>query len=507
MSKTFILRDELVLTSDQVNSIFEPKRGGLVSEIEIPDSPGCFSMKRGIVSNYCREVDFEPNADSATFVVRQSVHYKVDLFGFGSLVGRALRTRLRDINPEVEIPIWLPPDILDNSVARSLVRLLMISISTAYFATLLGQTLTFSAHEFHANLRDQTLVLLLSRFDIVFGLLLLVFVRRRGRVRIIQIGTVLGTFFSLLSTVAPNMATLGILQVLAKGSTAAIGVLITVSVAETVSPRQRAWGIGLMVFGAAIGAGLCDVLLPIAGFTDWSWRILYAVSLPLGIYGMVLSSGLTDTERFQALKTASVNLSKTISVPMTTRARMAVLAVASFVTNAFLIPTTQFRNEYLRVERHLSAAEIGMFVILTNVPGVLGLVFGGRLAETKGRKVVGVVAIIVGGGGIAMGFISAGLGLWVWTIVGSAVIPAIVPSLGVYQTELFSTQSRSMGGGLVTVGARIGSIVGVALVGYWASFYSLGSSIAFLFVGMIFLVPILIAFFPETKGLSLEDIS
>lgn len=508
MSKIFLLHDELYLTHQEMVAIRAPKQGKIVYEALVENEPTKFQLVRGLVSNYHRQIIVGAEVSPGVTRVDQNVSYSINLLGFGLLLGILLRKRLRSIYPEIDTPIWLPPDSLDNSVARMLVRLLMIATSTAYFATLLGQTLTYSAREFQANLRSETLVLLLSRFDIVFGLLFLAFVQRRGRVAVIRVGTVFAALFSIGSAFAPNMTTLAILQVLAKGATAAVGVLITVSVAEVVSPRQRSWSIGLMLIGAALGAGLCDLLLPIAGFSLSSWRVLYLVSLPLGVFGIVMSRDLRETWRFEESRLGVIEFPREPSnVAMTAKTRWTILAVASFITNAFLIPTTQFRNQYLRVERHLSAVEIGAFVILTNLPGVVGLVLGGRLSETVGRKLVGTIAIVLGGGGIAIGFVSSGLGLWVWTIVGSAIIPAIVPSLGVYQTELFSTQARTLGGGYVTIAARLGSIVGVVLVGYLSMSISLGTSIAALFIGMVILVPILLKYFPETKGLKLEDIA
>lgn len=506
MSKTIEIYDEFVLTPEQVAKILLPRQGGLVTEVNVDQMQGHFEMQEGIASQYQRSVFLGDELPDGSRRVSQRLLYSVHLLGFGALIAVAIKSRLRSISADYEMPIWLPPDLLDIEVARELVRLLLISVSTAYFATLLGQTLTFSAKEFHASVRAQAAVLLLSRLDIAFGFLLLLFVTRKGRVFVVRTATILGTIFTLLSALAPNMTVLAVLQVLAKGATAAIGVLVTVSVAEAVSRRQRAWAIGLMVVGAALGAGFCDLLLPIAGISIWSWRILYLVSLPLGVCGAILSLGIHETKRFEEFRAGVGLLPVRASLGQISRSRLALLAAAAFLTNAFLIPTTQFRNEYLRTERHFSAAQIGIFVILTNIPGVLGLVIGGRFAETKGRKVVGSVAIIVGGGGLALGFISIGVGLWVWTIIGSAIVTAIVPSLGVYQTELFSTQSRSLGGGYVTAASRIGSVVGVAFVGYFSAFLSLGDSVALLFICMVLLFPLFFLFFPETKDLILEEI-
>ena len=59
----------------------------------------------------------------------------------------------------------------------------------------------------------------------------------------------------------------------------------------------------------------------------------------------------------------------------------------------FTTPASQLLNEYLRTERGYSALTITLFTLLTNTPGVIGIIIGGRLADTRGRRVVGAVAI------------------------------------------------------------------------------------------------------------------
>ncbi len=506
MSRTTKLIDDFLLSNDELGEILS-ERTGLIVEKRCKAEPSQFHLETGMLGSYSRRIDVGSQRADGLVAVRQIVEFSVPLLGFGTIVAWGIRSRLRTKLSLVAIPLWLPPDPLDAAVLRQLARIILISVSAAYFATLLGQTLTFSAHEFRASVKMQAAVLLVSRLDVLPAMGLLLLVNRLGRVAVIRAATVLGMVFSVLSSLAPNMAALALLQLGAKGATAATAVLVTVLAAEIVARRQRAWAIGALLIGAALGAGLCDVLLPVAGVSLSSWRLLYLVSIPLGIWGAYLSFGLYETNRFRVAAERLAQRADTERRLRLSGSRLAVLSTAAFLVNAFLIPTTQFRNEYLRVERHFSATAIGIFVILTNVPGAVGLAVGGRLAETKGRRIVAGAAILIGGGGLALGFVSSGVALWIWTVIGSTVVTAIVPSLGVYQTEMFSTRSRGIGGGIVTAASRIGSIVGVAFVGFFASSLSVGGSVALLFFGMLVLLPVLFWWFPETRGMSLEDIT
>ncbi len=502
MSRPTTLVDQFSLSPEAYKELSRP-RTGLVEERRDPERPGCYTLERGMLSEYERQLSAE-DGENGMLTVHQRVTYSASLAGFGPLVALALRRVLRSRSTAVPIPRWLPPDPLESDAARQLATIVMVSISTAYYATLLGQTLTFTAREFSAGVSSQAWVLLASRFDILPGFALLALANRVGRVAMVRISVLIGALLTALSAASPGMEMLALLQVLAKGTTAAAGVLVTVLAAEIVAPRQRAWAIDSLVVGAALGAGFCDVLLPIAGISLGSWRILYLVGIPMGAWGVRLTYLLHESERFRHAVAEVPRERRRISL---SGSRVFVLSVAAFAVNAFLIPTTQFRNEYLRVERHFSAALIGLFVILTNIPGALGLAFGSRLSETKGRRVVAAAAIIIGGGGIALGFATGGLWLWITTVVGSTAVTAIVPSLGVYQAEMFQTRARGMGGGIITAASRVGSILGVLFVGYFSSRMSLGGSVALLFFGMLALVPLLFTWFPETGGLELEQIS
>ncbi|MDA8276710.1 MAG: hypothetical protein M0Z45_00700 [Actinomycetota bacterium] len=498
MPRHFRFVETIPLTDSQFAELSKPRRGVVR---EVANGDGTFSIvdDDSLFSSYLRKVTVEKSLDG-TLECRQEIEVESSIPLIGDLIVRGLRGRLLSIASTIDSPPWLPPDALPERNLKELIRLFFLSIAVAYFTTLMGQTLTFAAREFGSSVHAQANALFASRLDIFVALPILMLTKRFGRNVTLRAMVVAGALLSASTALAPSLLALTTLQVFAKASTAVAGILVTILAAEKVPSRARAWSLAVLLIGTALGAGSCDVLLPIAGISNTSWRILYAISLPFGIIGYFAVRNLTDSQRY------SVIVDRRIDFRAIDPKRLAIASMAAFLTNAFLIPSTQFRNEYLRNSRHFSAAAIGLFVILTNIPGALGLAIGGRFAETKGRRVVAILGIVVGGGGLALGFLTTGVSLWIWTIIGSACITAVVPSLGVYQTELFDTSSRSLGGGLVTLAARIGSILGIFFVGFYGQSHPLGNSLALLFIPMLLLIPILIFFFPETKGLELEEI-
>ena len=65
---------------------------------------------------------------------------------------------------------------------------------------------------------------------------------------------------------------------------------------------------------------------------------------------------------------------------------------------------------------------ISLFIVITSTPASIGIVVGGRLADTPGRRVVGAVAASVGAALIALSFVVGGLGMWVAALLGGIVV-------------------------------------------------------------------------------------
>ena len=122
--------------------------------------------------------------------------------------------------------------------------------------------------------------------------------------------------------------------------------------------------------------------------------------------------------------------------------RFWLLAASALLLAMFTSPASLFQNEYLRDDRGYSAAAISLFTILTNTPGAIGIVAGGRLADMRGRRIVGAVGVLGGTLATVAMYSSAGAAMWLTSVVGAIVGSAVVPALSVYGPELFPTSLR-----------------------------------------------------------------
>lgn len=470
----------------------QPRRSVVVErEVE----PGVFEAERGPVTGYRRSVE-QVNGGG----LRQTVEYRVALPYFGVLFALPMRQHLSRIGRGDSTPWWAPPDALDAEASRALGSLGLMTVLFGFMGTVLTQTITFAASEFGASRSAQGFTLSAVRFDVVFALAVVALGDRRGRRNVLLFATAAGAVLTATGALVPSLGWLAVSQVLTRGFVTGGAILSGVMAAEEMPAGSRAYAISVLGLLGALGAGICVMLLAVADLGESTWRLLWLVpllSLPAIIH---LRKTLPESRRFRAPHAEA-------HVAGHGR-RFWLLAFSALLVAVFSTPASQFQNEYLRTERGFSAARISLFTIATNTPGAIGVVVGGRLADTRGRRGVGAVAMAGGAIATVLMYLAAGWPLWAWSVTGAIVGAAAIPALGVYGPELFPTSMRGTANGIITVLGRVGSVVGLLVAGAIADrFDTLGPALAVLSIGPLLLALLVITAYPETAHLELEDIN
>lgn len=485
-------------------------RDDIVGELE--DGDQAFRLGDGPFTHYRRqlqvvspaEVTKDELVDAASqdveVEVEETIEYRLPSgtwpFPVATLIAGALRRRPAD----GKLPLWAPPQRPDAQGMTVLMLLATLALVVGYHGTLLGQTMTFIADEFNVSNTMQGWALGLARIGGLLAVVLGALADRSGRRRVLTI-CLLGCIGSTaLGAVTPNLAGLIGTQMVNRGTWAAAVALLGVIAAEEMPAGARAYALGILTMCTALGAGLALAILPVADQGTQAWRVLYAA--PLLMIPLVLRYGrlLPETRRY-ARPHESVRLNTHMTY-------LILICAAMFLLNMFIGPAPQFRNEFLRDERGFSAGDLSLFAVLTAIPGALGILLGGRLAETAGRRAVASISAVAGAVLVALSFTLAGPSMWLAATVGTMSLAALAPSFTVYNSELFPTSLRGQATGIASMVAMAGSVVGLGAAGQMSDWFgSFGPA-----MGVIALGPVLMALlvwfrYPETKLRELEDLN
>lgn len=505
-----------VLGREDVEAALRPWNGLFREKAE---GEGRFAIETGAVTRYQRTVTVESiepadldgdgglggggdhgDGDERSMVT-QTIDYRLTLPFFLLLylvpVHRQLKRLPLHQGPP---PWWAPPEAIDATAARALCGLAILSLVAGYLGTLITQTMAFAGAEFGVGTGGQSTALAFSRVDIVIAIAVAALADRRGRRRVV-LASILGALgLTALAAAAPSLPLLIAIQVPARGLTAGAVIVIAILATEVVPSRCRAYALSVLFLIGAFGAGQCVMSLPLADLSVRGWRLSYV--LPLAYLPLVLGTFrlLPESRRFRSRNTSARLVGH--------GRRLALLIVSGFLIQVFASPASQLQNTFLRDERGYSAGRIALFTLLTSTPGGLGVVIGGRMADLRGRRIVGAVAVLGGTGFAVFQYLTRGWSLWSFSALSAITASAGVPALSVYGPELFPTAVRGKANGLISAAQRFGAVVGLLGAGLLTDALGhLGPALAVLALAPAAVAVLILVAYPETAGIELEALN
>ena len=479
------------LRADELVRARRPRRDVVV---EVDHGDGHYTARSGPFTDYERRLS--EGHDGVT----ETTRYQLAPMAWPFLFARLYRLALLRPRPDGSPPWWSPPEPPDARATTSLGSLCALAVVFGYIGTLLTQTITFAADELDASKTEQGAILSLVRIGVLGALVLTALADRRGRRRLLVICAAAGCVIAALSGLAPDLLTLGGAQTLVRGLATAGGVLLGIVAAEEMPSGSRAFAITLLSAAGALGAGLCLMALPLADLGDGGWRLVMAAAVLLLPIVHLVARHLPESRRYDATH-AEVGMAGH-------GRRFWLLAASAFLLALFTAPASQLLNEFLRDEEGFSALRITVFGIVTNTPGAIGLVMGGRVADERGRRGVGAVGL-AGGTLLTVGMVLVG-GWPMWALsAGAAIVGAmVVPALGVYGPELFPTSLRGRANGTIAILGVTGSVIGLTTAGRLSEVWEgLGPALALLSVGPLLMAVLVLVAYPETAHRELEELN
>src|SRR5262249_47291628 len=146
-------------------------------------------------------------------------------------------------------------------------------------------------------------------------------------------------------------------------------------------------------------------------------------------------------------------------------ARLALVCAGAILFALFAAPASQFQTQFLRQQRDYSAVGISVFQQLAGTIGALGVLVGGRLADTHGRRPVAVGAVAGATAATLATYVAHHWLMWGTATVAQFCFYATGPALGVYGAELFATPVRARSAGLVAASSAVGGVLGLLATG------------------------------------------
>lgn len=519
---------------DQLAALLEP-RDGVVREVPEPPRRGelaRFGLAEGPLSRYERVVRVggpggrgsaggasggpasgsgvaaaaDPGREAELEVV-QEVRFRVGVPYVSWLFALPLLANLGGLTPAGRSPWWAPPQRLAHGRAVALAGLCGFAVLAGYLDGLLPATMTYIGREYHVGDAGQGYALAVVQVGAILALVALVAADRQGRRRSILVATVGGAAASVAGAACPSLSAVVATQFASSALLTAQYVLLGVSVVELMPAGARAWALALLTMSYGLGGGVVLVALPLAGLGPGGWRWLYLISALALVAAIALVRHVPETERWRA-QWAGGTAGRSRRWSPAQRRRLVVLGAGALLYALFATPSTQFQNQYLRVQRHWSALHISLAEQVVGTVGALGTLPGGRLADTRGRRPVLAVTLAAGTFCALAEYFTRGPALYGWMTAASVLGYAVTPALAVYGAELFPTSLRGRAGGVLNVLGAGGGLAGLAATGAVAGALGrLGPALAVVSVGPLLVVALVLLAYPETAGRSLEDLN
>ena len=496
-----VLTQQSVCTDDELDARREP-RNDIVAEA--PNGPDRWTLAHGPFQRYERVLEARERPDGHHDVT-ETTSYRLAIPVWGWLfawpVRRAMQQRQADFSYW-----WAPPDRLSAHAATVLGLLCAVQIVDGYLGTVLTQTLSFATDEFERGNTAQGVVFGVVRFGVLVTLVVATMADRRGRRPLLLFAGVSSCVMTVLGGFSPTIEVLGGTQLVARGFSTALGILVAIMAVEEMPTRSRAWAASVLTLSAGLGSGMAVWILPVADLDIRGWRIIYfAAALGIAVIAWA-GARLPETQRFAEHAGEDIDLDDAGRARR--RLRFGLLGVSLFLLAIFAAPTSGFHNEFLRDERGFTGGSIAVFTLITSTPIGIGVLIGGYLAESWGRRPVAAIGLVIGVVGNVLSYVLAGPAMWAAKLIGNVLGAIAVPALAVYGPELFGTHNRGQANGLLITTGVAGSGLGLVTVGYLSDLWgNLGAPIALMGIAPMIVVVLVLTRFPETAGLDLEELN
>jgi predicted MFS family arabinose efflux permease len=427
----------------------------------------------------------------------------------GARVAAAIEGRPPPPEPPRRAPL-LPPVPFSPSAIALLATVAAIAALANFGGALFGQTADSVTETFGASTKALGVSLAVSRGGVLISLVAAAFADRQGRRRLLLICFAGVCVTNAISAVAPGFIIFTGAQAMTRAFANGAFVVAGIAAVEEAPEGARAYALSMLALAYGAGFAIAVVLLPLSDIGEQSWRIAFAISALMIVLLPRLSRSLRETGRYVDLARRTVRRGRIREVFESAYGyRFLLLALAAFLTNFFSAPSAQLTNRFLTDEHGFSNTLIAVFRAVTaGLPGLVGIIIAGKLAESRGRRPVAIVGLAVASVFQMAFFLGNGPVLWFAATFAIIAASAAAIVLAAFDTELFPTEVRGTSSALLLVCAVAGSAAGLLLATNLEDVVGgLGPAIALCGFAPLLAAAFVMPWLPEPAERKLDDIS
>jgi MFS family permease len=408
--------------------------------------------------------------------------------------------------------VWGLPPVAFQPEQVALLATASAAVAVVTFSSaLFGQFAGPIGDAFHASDARLGVALAITRVGALFALFATAIADRRGRRRSILAGVIGSSIACAVSAAAPNLSVLTTAQVFQRGFVITTATVAGIAVIEEAPEGARAYAASMLALAGGFGFSFSVLFLPLGDLGSAGWRLPFAIGAGSILFAPKIARRLAETTRYQALA-ARADIARGRLRHIVERGygrRFVLLAIIGFLTSVFSAPSSQFMNKYLEDDRGFSGTGIAIFrTVTTAVPGLVGLLVGGRLAEARGRRPVAAIFVAIATATQMVFFLAGGSLLWLMSATSVLASGAGGIALGTLDAELFPTEVRSTSNALLIVVSVLGSATGLLLAGALSDpLGGLGRAIALTGIGAFLAAVLVVPQLPESAARLLDDVS
>jgi MFS family permease len=404
----------------------------------------------------------------------------------------------------------LPPAAFTAEHARRLAALAAVGTIAAFGGALLTQNGDAVTRSFSQSDQALGLALAIARAGVLVSLLASALSDRYGRRRLMIWCLVGVCVANAVSAAAPSFEVFAGAQLFARAFVNGTLVVASVAVIEEAPEVARAFAFSMFALALGLGFGVSVVLLPAVDLGSDAWRLAFGLSALTVVLLPSVARNLHETRRFTGLRQRTkqrARLRETFDSQY--GRRFLLLGLVAFLANVFSAPSSQLTNRYLTKVHAYSNSEVALFRSVTSgVPGIVGVLLAGRLAETRGRRPVIMIGLLVASVFQMVFFLGDGVLLWIMPMI--AIVAAACAGLGVgaANAELFPTEARGTSNGFLLACGVAGAAVGLVVATHLEHLVGgLGPAIAICGIAPLAAALLVVPRLPETRARTLDEIS